>query len=64
MCACPEGKEMLLVASKVKAYLKSKGMMCAADVLKAANDSLYACLDKAAERAEANGRKTVQAKDI
>lgn len=58
------GKEMLLVASKVKNVIKSKGLMCSAEVLDALNDCVYECLDKAAKRAQANGRKTVQAKDV
>lgn len=57
-------KEMLLVGSKVKAYVKSKGLMSSADVLDALNDCVYACLDKAAQRAKANQRKTVQARDV
>lgn len=63
MGECCEAQEMLLVGSKVKNYVKSKGLMCSGELLAALNCCVYACLDKAAERAEANGRKTVQAKD-
>jgi histone H3/H4 len=58
------GKEMLVVGSKVKAHIKAKGLMCSSDVLEAINCCVYCCLDKAAKRAEANGRKTVQARDV
>ncbi len=56
-------KEMLIVGSKVKNHIKSKGLMSSSDLLDAINDAVYAMLDKAVARAEANGRKTVQAKD-
>ena len=57
-------KLQLLVGSKVKQVIKDKDMMCSAEVLDAVNDCVHACLDKAAERAKANGRKTVQARDV
>ena len=56
--------DMLVVGSKVKEYVKSKGLMTAADVLTALNECVCSCLEKAVERAEANGRKTVQARDL
>jgi len=57
-------KEQLLVGSKVKNYIKSKGLMSSADVLDSLNDEVHELLDKAVERAQANGRKTVQVKDL
>lgn len=56
-------KEMLIVGSKVKNYVKSKGLMSSADLLDQMNDIVYWILDRAVQRAEANGRKTVQGKD-
>jgi histone H3/H4 len=56
-------KEMLIVGSKVKNYVKSKGLMSSSDLLEQINDIVYWMLDRAAQRAEANGRKTVQGKD-
>ena len=56
-------KEMLVVGSKVKNYIKAKGLMSSSDMLEAINNAVYCMLDRAAARAEANGRKTVQAKD-
>ncbi|MFO8007613.1 MAG: hypothetical protein R6V05_07765 [Candidatus Brocadiia bacterium] len=58
------GKEMLVVGTKVKNYIKGKGLMSSADVLDALNDAVYELLDDAAARAKANGRKTVQARDV
>ena len=43
-------KESLIVASKVKAYIKSKKMMTSSDALAAISDRVYCMLDKAAER--------------
>jgi len=65
MAGCgSESKEVLLVGSKVKAYVKSKGLMSSAEVLDALNGCLYDCLDRAMERAKANGRRTLQARDV
>jgi hypothetical protein len=57
-------KESLIVASKVKAYIKSKGMMTASDSLGAISDRVYSMLDKAAERTKANRRSTVKPQDL
>ncbi len=57
-------KEMLVVGTKVKNYIKDKGLMSSADVLDALNDAMHDMLDRAAERAKANGRKTVQGRDV
>ena len=59
-----KSKEVLCVGSKVKEYIRSKDMMCSADVLEALNSCIHCCLDQAVCRAEANGRKTVQARDL
>lgn len=40
-------KESLIVASKVKAYIKSKKMMTLSDVLGAISDEVYCMLDDA-----------------
>ena len=57
-------KEALIVASKVKAYVKSKGLMTASDSLEAINKKIYALLDEAAERTTANRRSTVKPQDL
>jgi histone H3/H4 len=55
---------MLVVGTKVKNYIKGKGVMSSADVLDALNDAVYGLLDQAIARAKANGRKTVQGRDV
>jgi len=57
-------RESLVVASKVKAYIKSKKMMTASDALAALNDKIYCILDCAAERTKANRRSTVKPQDL
>ena len=62
--ACGGTQETLIVGTKVKNYIKSKGVMSSADVLDALNCVVYELLDRAVERAKANGRKTVQGRDM
>ncbi len=57
-------KEMLVVASKVKAYIKSKKMMTSSDALAALNDKIYALLDDGIARTKANRRSTVKPQDL
>ena len=56
-------KESLIVASKVKAYIKSKKMLTSSELLGALNDRTYGALDCAVARAKANKRRTVKAAD-
>ncbi len=63
-CGSCGPKEMLIVGTKVKNYVKGKGVMSSSDVQEAINAALYKLLDRAVERAKANGRKTVQARDV
>jgi len=58
------GKEALVVASKVKAYVKSKKMMSSSDMIIALSDKVYCMLDCAMKRTEANRRSTVKAQDL
>ena len=60
-CSC---KEVLVVASKVKAYIKSKKMMTSSDALGALNCQVYALLDAAIARTKANKRSTVKPQDL
>ena len=55
---------ILVVASKVKAYIKSKKMMTLSDALATLSDKVYCMLDAAAARTKANRRSTVKAQDI
>ncbi len=57
-------KESLVVASKVKAYIKSKKMMTSADALGALSDKVYCILDAAIARTQANRRSTVKPHDL
>lgn len=59
-----EPRELLLVQSKVKDYVRKKDMMCAGDLIEALNESVYASLDAAIRRAEANKRKTARGDDV
>ena len=60
-CSC---KEVLVVASKVKAYVKSKGMMSSSDSIAALSCQVYCLLDAAIERTKANRRSTVKPQDL
>ena len=57
-------RESLIVASKVKAYIKSKKMMTSADAVVALSDKVYCILDAAAARTKANRRSTVKPQDL
>jgi len=57
-------KESLIVASKVKAYIKSKKMMTSSDALGAISDKVYSMLDSAIARTKANRRTTVKPQDL
>lgn len=57
-------KDVLVVASKVKAYIRSKKMMCSSDAIGRISDRIYADLDLAIERTKANRRSTVKPQDI
>jgi hypothetical protein len=57
-------REMLVVASKVKAFVKSKGMMTASDSLPALNECIYKCLENGLCRTAANKRSTLKPQDL
>ncbi len=57
-------KEMLVVTSKIKAYVKGKKCMCSGDLAAAVNDAVIAILGDAVKRATANRRRTVKPQDI
>ena len=57
-------KEVLVVASKVKAYIKSKKMMTSSDAIAALSDQVYALLDDGIARTKANKRSTVKPQDL
>ena len=57
-------KEVLVVASKVKAHIKSKNMMTSSDAIAVLSDKVCAILDEAVDRAKANRRSTVKPQDL
>jgi hypothetical protein len=57
-------KEVLVVASKVKAYVKNKGMMSSSDAVEALNCQVYDLLDQAIARTQANKRSTLKPQDL
>jgi len=62
--AATKKMESLIVASKVKAYVRSKKMMTSSDALEAISGKIYCMLDKAMERAQANKRSTIKPQDL
>lgn len=57
-------RDSLVVGSKVKAFLKEKGMKTAGDTTEAVSNRVYCMLEKAAERTKANKRATVRPCDL
>lgn len=57
-------KEILIVASKMKAYIKSQGMMTSSDTIGALSDTIYGLIDAAIARTRANRRSTVKPQDL
>ena len=57
-------KEVLIVASKVKAYIRSKKMMCSADAIAALSGKVYDIIDAGIARTKANKRSTVKPQDL
>jgi len=56
--------EVLVVGSKLKAAIKDAGCNTGGDVIGAVNDYVHWLLAQAAQRAQANGRKTVRGHDV
>lgn len=57
-------KETLVVVSKVKDYIKEKGLQTSETAVDALSDAVRELLDKAAARAKDNGRQTIKDRDI
>jgi len=64
MAKKPVKKEPLVVASKVKAYVRSQDMMSSSDAVAALSEQVYKILDGAVARAKANRRSTVRPQDL
>jgi histone H3/H4 len=59
-----EEKINLVVRSNIRKALKDKIDNVAEEVEEALNDKVHEILDKAVERAKANQRRTIQARDL
>ncbi len=58
-------KEILVVASKIKKYVRSiAGMSTSANVLPKLSDTIRSLCNQAIENARADGRKTVMDRDF
>ena len=57
-------KDVLVVSSKVKGYIRGKKMMCSADAIAALSDKVYCIIDSAIARTKANKRSTVKPQDL
>lgn len=62
--AAKKTKDMLVVGSKVKAFIKSQDCMTSGEVLPALNDKLYDLLEAATARTKSNKRSTVRPHDL
>ncbi len=56
--------DTMVVVSKVKEYVKSKGLQTSETAVEALSNAVRELLDKAIERAKDNGRQTVKNRDI
>jgi histone H3/H4 len=56
--------EGYVVKSKVKEFAKNSGMRFAGDAFESLDELVKNALEKAAERAKQNGRKTIRGFDI
>ncbi len=56
--------EVLVVASKVRAHLKSKNVKMSGELIGALNEKVKSMLDEAAKRAQGNKRATVKTQDV
>ena len=54
----------LIVKSKVREYAKSKGVSFSAEADDVLSDVVASILDRAGERAKANNRSTIKARDL
>ena len=57
-------EDVLVVASKVRVYLKGRGVKMSGDMVGALNGKVKGLLDAAASRAQANKRATVKPQDV
>jgi histone H3/H4 len=59
-----EEKDLLIVASKTKNYIKNQGCMVSGDALEALNRKIYELIDNAVKRTRENKRTTLRPHDF
>lgn len=59
-----KNREILVVATKVKDFIKSKGCMTSSEAIPALSEKIYALLDEATQRTKSNKRSTLKAQDL
>ncbi len=59
-----ETGEVLVVASKVRQYLKGRGVKMSGELVGTLNTKIKALLDEAANRARSNKRSTAKPQDV
>ena len=57
-------REVLVVASKIKDYIKSKGLQSSGEVVPALSERIYSMIDDATSRTKENRRSTVRPHDL
>ncbi len=57
-------REVLVVTSKTKAYIKEKGCMTSGDAVDALNNKIYELIDSAIKRTKENRRSTIKPHDF
>ena len=57
-------KEILVVVSKVKDYIKEQGLQTSETAVESLSNAVRELIDKAIARAKDNGRQTVKDRDI
>ncbi len=57
-------RDVLVVASKVREYIKNGNCNTSGEFISELSDTVYCLIDKAICRAQGNNRKTIQAKDV
>ena len=57
-------RDVLVVASKVREYVKSNDCNTSGEFISELSNTVYDLIDKAITRAQGNNRKTIQAKDV
>jgi hypothetical protein len=57
-------REILVVTSKVKEYIKSLGLQSSSEVVPALSEKLYSLLEQGAKRTKENKRSTLRPHDL